>query len=274
MRAAVDIEAAKSIGLSREERLIMFQSKKIISKLVICALFVALTITSEAYAQRGSFEGHYSGVGEAAGAALTLAQNGSQVVGRLHADGATYIIEAKVSRSEGYGVVEDPSSGVTQRFRLKLSGGELFVALPQTTGAGQVFRFQRGGRAAQEGRYPNQGGYQAQGGGGQIDPRLVGRWRRTESMGSGGASFVSDKHLVVRPNGTYTLSSGGYAGGDANVSVAGGGGGGASGRWRVRGKIVEISEGGTFQPYARYHIEGNDMLFTFGDGSTQFWQRR
>jgi len=127
----------------------MFQSKKTIYNLVFGALFVGLTITSAASAQQGSFGGQYRGVGEAAGAVLTLAQSGPQVVGRLQVEGAMYIIEARASGSECYGVVGDPSSGETQPFRLSLNGGELFVMLPQTASAGgQVYRFQRGGHTA------------------------------------------------------------------------------------------------------------------------------
>lgn len=283
MRAAVDRKAATSIGLGRKKVLSMFQSKKTILNLVFGALFVALTITSAARAQRGSFGGQYSGVGDAAGAVLTLSQRGAQVDGRLQVDGAMYIIEARVSGSAGYGVVGDPNSGARQPFQLRLNGGELIVALPQTAGsAGEVYRFQRGGRAGAGvgqqnpyGGYPNQRGYQPGGAaGGQLDPQLFGRWRRTNTMVSGGASFVSDKHLVVRPDGTYTLSSGGAAGGNGSVSATVGGGGGASGRWRVRGDIVEISEGGPFQPYARYYVEGNDLMFTFGDESREIWERR
>ena len=92
-------------------------------------------------------------------------------------------------------------------------------------------------------------------------------------MVSGDASFVSDKHLVVRPDGTYTLSSGGAAGGNGSVSVVVGGGGGTTGRWRVRGNIVEISEGGPFESYARFYVEGDDLMFTFGDGSREIWSR-
>jgi hypothetical protein len=92
-------------------------------------------------------------------------------------------------------------------------------------------------------------------------------------MVSGGASFVSDQHLVVRPDGTYSLSSGGAAGGDGSVSGVVGGGGGTSGRWRVRGNIVETSEGGPFQPYARYVVNGNDLMFVFGDESKELWSR-
>jgi hypothetical protein len=126
----------------------MFQSKKTVSKLV-GALIVALTITSAANAQRGSFEGQYSGLGEAAGAVLSLAQSGPQVVGRLQVDGMTYNIEANVSGTRGYGMLGDPSSGSTLPFGMLLYGADVYVVLSQTASpSAKVYQFQRGSGAA------------------------------------------------------------------------------------------------------------------------------
>jgi hypothetical protein len=52
-----------------------------------------------------------------------------------------------------------------------------------------------------------------------------------------------------------------------------GGGGGTTGRWRVQGNIVEISEGGPFRPYARFVVDSCDLMFVFGDGSKELWSR-
>ena len=286
----------------------MFQSKKTILLIGFGVLNVVLRLASAVHAQDGGFQGQFSGLGEAEGAVLTLSQSGQQVVGQLQADGMMYAVRAQVSGGQGSGVVADPSSGATQPFRLALNGGGLVVTLPQTaSGPSAVFRFVRGGFGggyapeAPSGGYPGGGypgggypgggypgaghpgaAYPGQGAspmygggaGGQLDPRLVGRWRKTESMVSGGASFVSDQHLVVRPDGTYSIWSGGSAGGTASVSVVGGGGGGNSGRWRVQGNIIGVSEGGPFQPYARYVVDGSDLMFVFGDGNKELWSRR
>ena len=148
MRATVDIPAAKSFGLICKKELTMFQSKKTISTLV-GAIVVALTITSAANAQQGSFGGQYTGVGEAAGAVLMLAQGGPQVAGGLQVDGAMYRIEASVSGTQAYGFVVDPASGTTSPLGLSLNGGELYVFLPQAASeSAKVYRFQRGSGGA------------------------------------------------------------------------------------------------------------------------------
>jgi hypothetical protein len=75
------------------------------------------------------------------------------------------------------------------------------------------------------------------------------------------------------PDGTYTLSSGGAAGGNGSVNGVVAGGGRTTGRWRVQGNIVEISQGGPFQPYARFVVDSSDLMFVFGDGSKELWSR-
>ena len=125
----------------------MFHSTKTISKL-IGAILVTLTITSAANAQQGSFQGQYSGVGDADGASLALAQSGSDVSGQLHVDGAMYMLRAKVSGNKGYGALGDPESGLILEFGILQHGADVYVILSDASGsAAQTFQFQRGGGA-------------------------------------------------------------------------------------------------------------------------------
>lgn len=126
----------------------MFQETKTVSIFVLGAFFIALSITSAATAHEGSFQGQYSGVGEAEGAVLGLAQSGAQVSGQLHADGAMYTIQAKVSGNKGYGVLGNPDSGQIVNFGLLQHGGSVYVVLSEASGSStQVFQFQRGSGA-------------------------------------------------------------------------------------------------------------------------------
>ena len=45
------------------------------------------------------------------------------------------------------------------------------------------------------------------------------------------------------------------------------------GQWRTENKMVYINEGSGWTPFAKYYVEGNSLMFTFGDGSKQIWKR-
>lgn len=89
--------------------------------------------------------------------------------------------------------------------------------------------------------------------------------------------MVSEKILVINPDGTFVLGDGRVVGGGGAGSFDSGGGGGveATGEWRTENRIVYVRDpGGQWQPYARYYVEGSRMMFTFGDNSRQIWHRQ
>jgi len=97
--------AVNRAGTGRWEEPTLFESNKVIFSLLFGMLAVAVSISSPASAQHASFGGEYTGVGEAAGALLTLTQSGPEVAGLLQVDGAVYVIEASLSGTQGYGVL-------------------------------------------------------------------------------------------------------------------------------------------------------------------------
>jgi hypothetical protein len=127
----------------------MPQSTKTISAFVLGALFIALTFTSAAHAQQGSFQGQYSGAGDATGAVLTLAQRGPDVTGELYVDGTAYMVRAKVSGTKGYGALGDPTSDTIMEFGILAHAGDVYVLFPKSADSPKrVFQFQRGAGAA------------------------------------------------------------------------------------------------------------------------------
>lgn len=111
----------------------------------------------------------------------------------------------------------------------------------------------------------------------QLDPVLIGVWTKTDSYTSGDFSAASQSSVTLHPDGTYRYGPGRViGGGDAgSFDSDGGGAGGATGRWRTENRILYTQEAGTgWMPYARYHVEDNKLLLTFGDGSRELWNRR
>jgi hypothetical protein len=80
--------------------------------------------------------------------------------------------------------------------------------------------------------------------------------------------------LTISANGTYSMRTGRSAGGGAGWGASSGGGGAiASGKWKTQGKVVMVSEGGPYQPYARYYVEAQKLMFTFSNGNREIWYR-
>ena len=103
---------------------------------------------------------------------------------------------------------------------------------------------------------------------GNLDQRLAGLWRYTESYVSGSFSGAAQWKMQINADGTYLYGDGQFSGGGAQVSpvrveamamlVVG--------KWKTEGKVIYVDEGYGWQPYARYYVEGYDLMFTFENG--------
>ena len=110
----------------------------------------------------------------------------------------------------------------------------------------------------------------------EIDPALVGHWRKTDSYTSGDFSAASETNIALLADGTYRYGASKlYGGGDAG-SFGSEGGGGAQGRWRTANRILYVFDAasGQWSAYARYYVEGNSALLTYGNGKKEVWERR
>ena len=111
----------------------------------------------------------------------------------------------------------------------------------------------------------------------EIDPALVGHRRKTDSYTSGDFSAASETNIHLLADGTYRYGASKlYGGGDAGTFGSERGGGGEQGRWRTANRILYVFDPGSGQwsAYARYYVEGNSALLTYGDGKREAWERR
>jgi hypothetical protein len=218
----------------------------------------------------GSYRGDVAGTT----ASLKLAEEGSDLSGTIDADGYVYRLRAKASGTTASGVFEDPQTGGQGQLGLEriASGVAVSITVP---GAPQALRLEfhenGGGGPGPAGAG---GGTATAGGGGQHDPVLVGTWTRNETMSSGDFSMVTKHWMVIRADGTYAVGTGGSTASGSAGSLESGGGTGSSGRWRTQGNVVLIEDGGSYQPYARYYVEGNSLMITSANGSREVWHRR
>lgn len=112
------------------------------------------------------------------------------------------------------------------------------------------------------------------------DPRVVGHWRYTDTYMSGDFSMVDERHLFLRPDGTFSETgemmggmqhsddSGSYTG-DTSVSNTGMQN---SGRWYTKDKVITLEwSDGSVETWP-YLITATDMMFK-GSSSNKLWTR-
>lgn len=227
----------------------------------------------------GTYQGSISGTASV----LTVSLSGSQLIGKIDASGYIYNLTGIVDAASCKGQLLDKNTGGSMEFNAQLSGNTLDLVLMVPNQYGQLnewpLQFVRGeGSQAQSGNV-NTGAYgseqpQAGTGSEQRDPNLVGGWRHTETYTSGEFGTVSEWYMNIYRDGSYTYGDGQIAGGSNDYSFySGEGSGHETGKWKTENDLIYINEGYGWQAYARYYIEGNSMLFTFGDGSKQLWER-
>jgi len=108
----------------------------------------------------------------------------------------------------------------------------------------------------------------------QRDPALVGSWSRENNITSGDSFMSTRISLVVCPDGSFVRKAGDTVGGGGGWHMEGqSSDSGTRGRWRTEGNVVMVDDGTGWVPYARYYVEGNQLLFTFSDGSREVWKR-
>ena len=230
-----------------------------------------------------SLDGTYHGDISGTPATLTLQQEGSALRGAIDAGGYGYTLTGTARGGGGEGTLTDPQAGSAMAFEMAAQGSALTLTILATDPYGQVqripFSFQRAGGSGSYGAAaPSPAPGPSAGGEANVqrDPALVGVWSYSNTYNSGDFSGTTRLQMQVNPDGTYLYGGGG-------VSISGDAGYGRSssgdvtrGEWRTEGNIVHIREAGSPQwtPYARYYVEGNQMLLTFGDGSRQVWNRQ
>jgi hypothetical protein len=100
----------------------------------------------------------------------------------------------------------------------------------------------------------------------QLDTRLVGHWRHTESLGGGGISMTTDTHLQLDASGdfqrwTHSVSSMGERRGPRDA-----------GRWTTENTSLTLRYDDGNQWLRSYQVESGSLLFPH-EGVLRFWER-
>ncbi|HET8548623.1 MAG TPA: hypothetical protein VFL57_11490 [Bryobacteraceae bacterium] len=99
---------------------------------------------------------------------------------------------------------------------------------------------------------------------GSSDQRLIGHWRHTEHMGSGGFSMATDTHLVLGADGSalcWSHSAGSF--GEQRSDKE-------SGSWRTTGGMLYFDAGLSYS--GQYQTDGASLVLP-GSGRYRFWTK-
>lgn len=107
-----------------------------------------------------------------------------------------------------------------------------------------------------------------------IDPQLVGTWATQVMMSTPGGTVATRISMRFDPDGTMLDLGSRSMGSFPDIGLDTQAGGGDQARWRVQDGLLLVGYGGgEWLPMARYLVQGSSLLLTFGDGSTQLWER-
>ena len=114
--------------------------------------------------------------------------------------------------------------------------------------------------------------------GGGGDARLVGHWIHQDMIGGGEASLISEEHMWIRADGTYTYSDGATVGGGSSWSYEGGGKKNTvNGRWRTSDDVLFLlDQNGQWVRLGTYATttDGSTTRVTYDRGGRKLWERR
>jgi hypothetical protein len=232
-------------------------------------LAVALVYPGSAAAFKGSYSGNFGGNAVRA----ELREKAGVVQGTVVIDGYTYRVSARTSGDRATGELQD-EAGMRVPLVMTLDEGKLDLAIHaqgQGAPATRIALSRAGKGASASAQKPAR--TQAV----EVDPALVGHWRKSESYTSGDFSAASESNIYLLPDGTYRFGASKlYGGGDAGSFGSEGGGGGEQGRWRTANRVLYVLDAasGQWSAYARYYVEGNSALLTYGNGKREVWERR
>ena len=233
----------------------------------------ALLFSASAAAFTGSFAGRLEGQPVSA----ELRERSGHIEGTVQISGYRYRVAARRSGARATGELHD-EAGARVPLVLSLEGERLTLAVhAQGPNAPALEIALAKSGAAPRAPAGSRGAPAPQTQARAIDPALVGRWSKSESYTSGDFSAASETNIHLFPDGTYRFGASKlYGGGDAGSFGSEGAGGGEQGRWSTAGRILYVldSASGQWSAYARYYVEGNRALLTYGNGKREVWQRR
>jgi hypothetical protein len=223
---------------------------------------------AKAEAKPEPFTGTFHATVNGERATLTIKRDGDTVSGKM--DDVAFA--GTVDGDAASGSVVEANTGAVVAYELTPKGDglelKLTVTNPKTGQSATV-------PAIHFARRPAERAATQAAGDGQRDPRMVGRWRHTYARGGGGFSVAVDDWLILNEDGTVSTDSA-MAGGTEDASFSGRRTGAKpAGRWKTENKVLYIApEGGEFRPLAKYAVDRENMLLTYGNGNKTIYDRQ
>jgi hypothetical protein len=245
-----------------------------------CALLALFVLAFSAHAQ--PLAGAFVHATPQGAVTLSLRQQGNAVTGTMKSfDGTDFRLDGTMRERAAEGRIQ--TGGETGYFAARFVDGRLKLVVAEldpATGQPDMARawnldFSRAGGRTPEGPGGRPGAQPANEPAAERDPSLVGHWTHSKTYQSGSFFGTTTVQMQLDPDGTYLHGRGNVSLGGDYVGNTGSSDRVNTGQWSTRGGVVHIKEPGSthWTPYARYHVDGRSMLFTFGDGSRQLWQR-
>lgn len=184
----------------------------------------------------------------------------------IDAQGYIYNISGTIQNNSSTGTLSDPQTLGSIPYKANLSVDQLTITI---TDMGQTadLNFTRSGTSStfqKEEIFVDSK---------NIDQRLVGNWRHTETYVSGQFSFATDYHMQLLADGTMYYSEGRTAGGGPDISADTGAGDVTRVSWKSENDMIYVNGGSGWEYLARYYKENGSLLLTYGNGNKWIWEK-
>ena len=239
--------------------------KKLFFSLFTC--LSSIIFAQESLSCDGIFHGNLLGIESTLHGQTT----GANWNGTIDAGGYLFNLKGSVKGMNLNGTMSDPQTGTSLPFRALLSGNQLTIYIHDINPlSGEkedmelVFTRSTNQKPVTASSKPSAA---------NIDQRLVGNWRYTDSYVSGQFSFATDYFMRFNQDGTMLWTDGRTAGGGPDISMDSGSGDVHKADWKIDNKVIWLNGGNGWEYYATYYAENERMMLTFKNGNKQVWER-
>ena len=230
--------------------------------------FVMTTLFAQEYATwDGLFSGKLVGIESTLNGQITDAKWN----GIIDAGGYLFNLEGSIDDKNVNGTMSDPQTGTSIPFRASISGNQLTIYIHDINPLSglaedmELVFIKTNQNVISSAPKPV--------GNANLDQRLVGSWRYTNSYVSGQFSFATDYFMQFNHDGTMLWTDGRTAGGGPDISMDSGTGDVHSASWKIENKVIWLDGGNGWEYYAKYYEENGSMLLTYQNGNKQVWEK-
>ena len=109
-----------------------------------------------------------------------------------------------------------------------------------------------------------------------LDQRLVGRWRNTQTYVSGDFTAATDTWFILNADGTYEYGHAKTGAGGMSGSMVTDRSDAETGQWRAEDKqlLLRGSSSNEWTNVARYYIDRDTLMLVYGNGNKKVWYRQ